>query len=150
MQHRDRPQQGSRAGRRTAHRTAANVVPRRIAAVAGGLLIACVIEVCGLLPLNQAAAARVVSVTITDSGFSPSQITTLLDKPLNLRISNQGRRVHEFAIPGYYIFTQNLSAGASTTVGFTPDKPGQFTIMSDPSGNDNPEFTGKLTVTDAK
>ncbi|WDL97863.1 cupredoxin domain-containing protein [Alicyclobacillus sp. ALC3] len=147
MHHRDLQQ---REALRGAHEAGTKVVRRRVAAAAGALLFASTLELCGALPLNQAAAARVISVTITDSGFNPSQITALLDKPLNLRITNQGRRAHEFAIPDYYIFTQNLAPGASTTVGFTPDKPGQFTIMSDPSGNDNPEFTGKLTVTDAK
>jgi hypothetical protein len=80
----------------------------------------------------------------------PSLVHGVLNQPLEIRVKNRGSRIHEFAIPDYRIYSANLAPGESSTISFAPWMAGDFTIMSDPSGENRPEFKGTLRVTDAK
>lgn len=93
-----------------------------------------------------AAHESSTTITMTDQGFSPSRLDVQNETPVHLHIINEGRRWHQFSIPKFRIYTRNLEPGATSDVEFTPSSSGQFVIMSDPSGNDNPEFYGKITV----
>ncbi|MDQ0189567.1 cupredoxin domain-containing protein [Alicyclobacillus cycloheptanicus] len=101
-------------------------------------------------PTQAQPQSRTVNVTITDSGFIPNQVLALVNAPITLNITNQGHQVHEFAIPYYRIYTADLQPGQKSTVSFSPWTAGQFDMISDPSGTNQPEFTGKFIVTDQK
>jgi hypothetical protein len=94
------------------------------------------------------ANPRNVDVIITDHGFRPGNVLAALNQPLQIRVVNQGRKVHQFSIPYYRIYTENLAPGKVSTIGFAPWTSGRFEFISDPSGANKPEFTGWLTVVD--
>jgi plastocyanin domain-containing protein len=91
-----------------------------------------------------------VQITLKDGGFVPNRVFAAVDKAVTIRIINRGSKIHEFAIPYYYVFTRNLNPGDETTVSFTPSTAGRFDMVSDPKGNDEPEFKGEFIVTDHK
>jgi hypothetical protein len=107
---------------------------------------------CALTCLTSmsALAAPTVQVVVTDNGFQPSLIHGVMNRPLTIRITNRGTRIHEFGIPDYRIYTANLAPGETSTVSFSPWMAGDFQIVSDPSGENRPEFVGILRVTDQK
>jgi heme/copper-type cytochrome/quinol oxidase subunit 2 len=96
------------------------------------------------------AASRTISVSITDHGFVPNQIIALVNQPVQVKVTNQGHKVHQFSIPNFRIYTERLSPGQSSTVGFSPWTTGRFQMMSDPSGQGRAEFSGTFIVTDQK
>lgn len=96
------------------------------------------------------AQGRQVNIVITDHGFQPNHVLALLNQTITLRVVNSGSKVHQFSIPYYYIYSQDLKPGAKTTISFAPWTAGRFDMMSDPTGKDTPEFNGKFTVTDQK
>jgi hypothetical protein len=96
------------------------------------------------------AAPRTISVSITDSGFVPSNVVALINQPVQIQVVNKGRKVHQFSIPYYRIFSRNLEPGGTSTIGFSPWTAGRFEMISDPSGADKPEFLGTFIVTDHK
>jgi plastocyanin domain-containing protein len=98
----------------------------------------------------EANPNRAVEITLKDEGFVPSRVYAAADKAVTLRIVNRGSKTHEFAIPYYYVFTRNLNPGDVSTVSFTPSTAGRFDMVSDPKGNDEPEFKGEFIVTDHK
>lgn len=91
-----------------------------------------------------------ISVALTDGGFSPVRIVAQLNHPVTIRVSNRGSQVHEFAIPYYYIYGENLKPGQTSTIQFTPNTEGSFDMISDPKGTNQPEFKGTFVVTAAK
>ncbi len=96
------------------------------------------------------AAPRSITVSITDSGFVPSNVVALINQPVEIQVVNKGHKVHQFSIPYYRIFSRNLEPGGTSTIGFSPWTAGRFEMISDPSGADRPEFIGTFIVTDHK
>lgn len=96
------------------------------------------------------AAPRTTSVSITDHGFIPNQIIAVINQPVQIKVTNQGQKVHQFSIPYYRIYTETLRPGQSSTVGFSPWTAGRFEMTSDPSGQGKAEFSGTFIVTDQK
>jgi uncharacterized cupredoxin-like copper-binding protein len=86
------------------------------------------------------------TITITDTGFHPTTIHGTTGSSVKIHVKNQGRNVHNFIIPAYYIFSPNLRAGESTDIEFTPDKKGTFPYYSDAPGTKEPGFIGNLIV----
>ncbi|MBX5437374.1 MAG: cupredoxin domain-containing protein [Alicyclobacillaceae bacterium] len=99
-----------------------------------------------------AAPRRLVTthIVITDHGFRPKRVMAVINQPIHIVVVNKGSRVHQFSIPRYYIFTENLKPGQSSDIRFSPWQPGRFDMTSDPSGQNRPEFRGEFIVTDAK
>lgn len=85
-------------------------------------------------------------MVIADSGIQPSTLSSQKDEALQLTIVNHGTKTHNFVIPDFYIFTQNLRPGETVSVGFTPDKTGSFPYYSDTGGKPEPGLRGTLTV----
>lgn len=110
-----------------------------VGVVAGGIALSLTVP-------SVHAAPSTVQLGITDKGFSPDQITAVVDVPLRIHVVNRGSKTHQLSIPYYRIYTSNLKPGASNDVEFTPWQAGRFDITSDPSGSNQPEFTGKLVV----
>ena len=109
--------------------------------------------VCGILNIATvltfvpcAEGATIRTVILRDSGIEPSMIAATKDEPVSLRVINRGKKIHNFVIPDFYIFTQNLSPGQSTSVGFSPEKVGSFRYYSDAPGAEEPGLTGQLQV----
>ena len=113
-------------------------------AVAGATLVSL-----SVAPIAQ-AATRTVNVSMTDTGFVPTTILTLINQPIQVQVTNRGTKVHQYSIPYYHIYTENLSPGRSSTIVFSPWTAGQFQMMSDPSGQNIPEFSGTFMVTESK
>lgn len=103
------------------------------------------------LPLSPAeAATRAVTVTITDTGFVPNHLMAVLNQPIRIEVTNNGKKVHQYSIPYYRIFTENLSPGRTSTIDFSPWTAGKFEMTSAPTGKNKPEFSGTFTVTESK
>lgn len=100
-----------------------------------------------VVSVHPAKADTTVQVVITDNGFQPGVIRAALDEPLTIRVVNRGRHVHEFGIPDYRIYSANLGPGEVSTISFAPWMPGSFDIISDPSGENRPEFVARLIIT---
>lgn len=96
------------------------------------------------------ASTRTVQINITDRGFVPSQVVAVINQPITLRITNQGRKVHEFGLPYYRIFTPDIMPGQTSTVSFSPWTAGRFDMVSEPAEVNAPQFSGKFIVTDHK
>ncbi|MCF8566719.1 cupredoxin domain-containing protein [Alicyclobacillus tolerans] len=101
-------------------------------------------------PQVTQASVRTVYISITDRGFAPNHVLTVANQPVSITVVNNGHQIHQFSIPHYRIYTENLKPGAKSNIQFSPWTVGRFEMMSDPSGKDQPEFTGQFTVTDQK
>lgn len=97
-------------------------------------------------PPSAHAVGSTVTVNISDTGFTPNRVTALVDKPVHIHVVNQGRATHQFSIPYFRIYTQNLAPGAANDVEFAPWTTGEFDMTSDPKGANKPEFQGKFVV----
>jgi Cupredoxin-like domain len=103
-----------------------------------------------LTPMSAYAAPRTVNITLTDHGFSPNSVLAALNKPIQVHVVNRGQHTHQFSIPYYRIYSSDLGPGAATNIGFSPWTEGKFKMISDPSGQDKPEFTGQFIVLEGK
>lgn len=110
----------------------------RLTSVAFSLWVMC-------QPFSLVQAAN-TTVDITDSQMRPAALSATKDEPLALEIVNRGQKMHNFVIPDFYIFTQNLKPGETVHVQFTPDKTGKFPYYSDTGGNPEPGIRGSLAV----
>jgi len=111
---------------------------------------ACATATFSILPNPAFAQSRNVQIIMTDQGFAPSNVMTVINQQVNIHIINKGNKIHQFSIPYYRIFTENLKPGAASNVSFSPWESGQFDMISDPHGTGTPEFGGKFIVTDSK
>ncbi|GMA58606.1 plastocyanin [Alicyclobacillus sacchari] len=95
--------------------------------------------------LNVVAAAP-IQVTLRDGQILPSAIDVDKGTTVQISVRNEGTQVHNFVIPDFYIFTQNLNPGESVDVSFVPDKTGHFRYYSDRQGVPEPGMQGTMTV----
>ncbi len=101
-------------------------------------------------PTVAFAKDRSLQISITDHGFVPNSVMTVLNQQVKIHVVNNGRKVHQFSIPYYRIYTEDLNPGQTSDIAFAPWTAGRFDMTSDPSGTDNPEFKGNFNVTDHK
>ncbi|MCL6517611.1 cupredoxin domain-containing protein [Alicyclobacillus sp.] len=113
-------------------------------------LLAAALAVAAMSPVDALAAARTVNIRVTDDGFVPAAVIAMVDQPIHLHVVNRGSRTHQFSIPFYRIFSRNLPPGEATDIEFSPWTTGRYEMVSDPSGNFTPEFTGWFIVSDQK
>lgn len=92
------------------------------------------------------AFAQNVQVTLRDGSIEPSQIEATKGQPVHVFVRNQGTNVHNFVVPDFYVFTQNLQPGESVNVSFTPDKTGTYPYYSDKKGVPEPGMEGQLQI----
>ena len=71
-----------------------------------------------------------------------------MDQDVKIVIVNKGAHVHNFVLPAFYIYTQNLQPNASTSVGFRPDKTGLYPFFSDTGGSPEAGLSGQIHVHD--
>lgn len=88
------------------------------------------------------------TVEIRDRSVTPMHLFAVKGEPVHLTIVNEGKQVHNFVIPDFYIFTQNMQPGETVQVGFTPDKTGTYPFYSDTGGKPEPGISGTLRVRD--
>lgn len=93
------------------------------------------------------ASAQTVQVSLHDGSISPTHIEAQKGAKLQITVHNVGKQVHNFVIPSFYVFTQNLSPGSQVNVSFAPAKTGAFRYYSDKAGKPEPGMEGVLTVT---
>lgn len=93
-----------------------------------------------------AYAQTSVQVEIRDRGMVPNVIAAKKGSEVKIHIVNHGGKQHNFVIPEFYIFTQNLNPNEDVNVAFTPDKTGHFDFYSDTGGKPEQGLTGKLHV----
>ncbi|MCY0869648.1 MAG: cupredoxin domain-containing protein [Firmicutes bacterium] len=91
-------------------------------------------------------AASSYRVSINDQGMKPSTLSVKVNRKVHIDIVNRGLRVHNFVIPRFYIFTQNLQPGQSTSAEFTPDRTGRFRYYSDTGGRPETGLAGIMRV----
>ncbi|GMA62284.1 cupredoxin domain-containing protein [Alicyclobacillus fastidiosus] len=85
------------------------------------------------LPFS-ATFAQTVQVTLHDGSIEPAVIQSTKGQEVRVFIQNRGTTVHNFVVPNFYVFTQNLQPGGQVNVKFTPDKTGTFPFYSDKKG----------------
>jgi len=91
-------------------------------------------------------AQTTLQVSLQDSSIRPTQIVTAKGEVVSLTVVNQGKKVHNFVVPDFYIFTQNLNPGEQVKLSFTPDKTGAFPYYSDTGGKPEPGVRGTMRV----
>lgn len=97
-------------------------------------------------PWQPVQAQPAIQITLRDGSISPAQFTASKGELVQLRITNRGTRTHNFVIPAFFIFTQNLNPGEGVSASFRPDKTGSFPYYSDTGGQPEPGMRGTLTV----
>lgn len=85
-------------------------------------------------------------IVVDDRGFQPTRIKARVDQDVKIVIVNKGAHVHNFVLPAFYIYTQNLQPGATTSVGFQPDKTGLYPFFSDTGGSPEAGLSGQIDV----
>ncbi len=94
----------------------------------------------------SAAYAQTVQVTLRDGSIQPGTIQSTRGQEVHVLVQNRGLNVHNFVLPAFYVFTQNLQPGQRVDVRFTPDKTGAFQYYSDKSGVPEPGMFGTIQV----
>ncbi|GLG00063.1 hypothetical protein Alches_01020 [Alicyclobacillus hesperidum subsp. aegles] len=100
----------------------------------------------GLMGWLNVMSASPIHVTLRDGQIVPNEIDVDKGTTVQITVRNEGTQVHNFVIPDFYIFTQNLNPGESVDVSFVPDKTGHFRYYSDRQGIPEPGMQGTMTV----
>lgn len=92
------------------------------------------------------ASARPIQVTLRDGGIEPREIDVLQGATVDIVVRNAGTQIHNFVVPDFYVFTQNLQPGETVRVSFVPDKTGKFRYYSDRDGIPETGMQGTMRV----
>lgn len=76
-----------------------------------------------------------VGVPPTTMGIDPATLELSLGVPVNLTVTNRGTGVHNLVIEGLDIATDNIEAGASVSIEFTPMEAGTFAMYCSIGGD---------------
>jgi len=119
-----------------------NVRPiRALAAALSSLAAAVLIQTsCAVV------SARPIQVTLRDGGIEPREIDVMQGATVDIVVRNAGTQIHNFVVPDFYVFTQNLQPGETVTVSFVPDKTGKFRYYSDRDGIPEAGMQGTMKV----
>ncbi|WP_206885494.1 cupredoxin domain-containing protein [Alicyclobacillus mali (ex Roth et al. 2021)] len=91
-------------------------------------------------------SARPIQVTLRDGGIEPREIDVTQGATVDIVVRNEGSQIHNFVVPDFYVFTQNLQPGETVTVSFVPDKTGNFRYYSDRDGIPEVGMQGTMKV----
>lgn len=89
---------------------------------------------------------RVQTVTITNFGFMPNQLTFQEGDRISLMLVNGDTRPHNLVISEFKVFSANLQPNQSTTLEFTAAKKGTFDYISDSPGYPETGYQGKMII----
>jgi len=92
------------------------------------------------------ASARPIQVTLRDGGIEPREIDVTQGTTVDIVVRNDGTQIHNFVVPDFYVFTQNLHPGETVRVSFVPDKTGKFRYYSDRDGIPEAGMQGTMKV----
>jgi plastocyanin len=92
--------------------------------------------------------ATEVTVVGTEFGFTPDVITVTEGEPVNVTFVNDGRILHDFTVAGLDISFQ-AGPGQETTIGFTPEEAGVYSIVCTLPGHASQGMTATLVVENA-
>ncbi|WP_269449052.1 cupredoxin domain-containing protein [Ferroacidibacillus organovorans] len=105
-----------------------------------------VCTICGSTCFATVTHAEEFHVAITAKGFVPNELRATGNGPIRIDIVNQTDHVHNFVLPKYFLFTQNLQPKEKTYVSFVPDKAGRFEFYSDTGGKKEQGYSGYLQI----
>lgn len=110
--------------------------------------ITCFATICSLFAVSllTVVSAQTVRVSLRDGSITPPRIDATQGTSIHITVQNEGKRVHNFVVPDFYVFTQNLEPGETVNVSFTPSKLGTFRFYSDKNGKPEPGMEGVITV----
>jgi cytochrome c oxidase subunit II len=107
-------------------------------------LMVCALFLAGL-PVSAQDSEQVIEVQAKRFEFIPSEITLMKDVPVVLELTSQDVK-HGFNCPGLGL-RADINPGKTTTLRFTPKKPGSFTFYCDIyCGEGHEDMTGVLVV----
>ncbi|WP_304458444.1 cupredoxin domain-containing protein [Alicyclobacillus sendaiensis] len=99
-----------------------------------------------LQAMCSVASARPIQVTLRDGGIEPREIDVTQGTTVDIVVRNDGTQIHNFVVPDFYVFTQNLHPGETVRVSFVPDKTGKFRYYSDRDGIPEAGMQGTMKV----
>jgi plastocyanin len=98
------------------------------------------------LHASSTTSQRVQAITISNSGFLPSQLICHQGELVSLMVVNTDTRPHNLVIEELQVSSTNLKPSQSTTVQFIAAKKGRFTFLSSAPGYPESGFRGVLIV----
>jgi plastocyanin len=98
------------------------------------------------LHASSTASQRVQTITISNSGFLPSQLICHQGDLVSLMVVNTDTRPHNLVIEELQVSSTNLKPSQSTTLQFTAAKKGRYTFISSAPGYPESGYRGVLIV----
>jgi plastocyanin len=98
------------------------------------------------LHASSTAAQRVHAITISNSGFLPSQLICHQGDLVSLMVVNTDTRPHNLVIEELQVSSANLKPSQSATLQFSAAKKGRFTFFSSAPGYPESGYRGVLIV----
>jgi len=92
------------------------------------------------------AGGSALAMTANDFMFTPDTLTVKSGTPVRLRVRNVSQDAHNFTSPALGVSVA-LPAGKTTSVAFTPTRPGVYWFWCSLPGHVQAGMVGKLTVT---
>ena len=81
-----------------------------------------------------------------DFEFEPDDITAMRGRTVEVTVTNEGERAHNFSVPGLDVSTTDIPPGGTETIEFLIDKGNRFTFLSTVEGDEDAGMTGILRV----
>jgi cytochrome c oxidase subunit 2 len=92
---------------------------------------------------GAAADGGTIEVAMVDFGYRPETLAARAGQALTINLSNEGVQPHTFTINGV-VDSQQVAAGQSKTITFTPNQAGMLTFICTVHGQ--AAMSGTLTV----
>jgi nitrosocyanin len=91
------------------------------------------------------AAGQTLTMTLGTLSFTPNTLTVAKGTPVSIKIVNSSSLNHNFSLDAFNV-NQNVDAGATQTVTFTPSQAGTYYFYCNVPGHAQAGMVGKLTV----
>lgn len=88
----------------------------------------------------------IVTLTMTESGFSPSLLKVSIGDRVKIYLKNRDQREHNLVIERFGIVTSAMAPQAENYVEFTANEKGEWPFFSDAPGQVEEPFRGRLKV----
>lgn len=88
----------------------------------------------------------IVTLTMTDAGFSPNILTVSIGDRVKLYLKNESQGEHNLVIERFGIVTSAMAPRAENYVEFTANQKGEWPFFSDAPGQVEEPFRGLLKV----
>ncbi len=75
-----------------------------------------------------------VKVVATEFAYSPNEVTVAAGRPINLTLVNEGSVPHDLVVADFDLHVEAWP-GQSSTAGFAPSEPGQYSIVCTYAGH---------------